>query len=262
MTFEAFRRDTLQWILGILTPGRPFVLGMNGPQGCGKTTLTTALCAGLSELGKKAVSVSVDDFYLTHADQLELAARFSGNPLLQQRGYPGTHDLALGARVLEKLRSPRPGSVLVPRYDKSRFEGEGDREPRERWTKMETPLDLILFEGWMLGFTPVAPARLPNRDFAVINDALAGYGAWTSCLDGFLQLEPLDPRFVLDWRVEAEERMKAQGKAGMSEAGIRAYVEKFLPAYQTFGPGLVTRPPVQTNLRRVRVGKDRLPVRV
>jgi D-glycerate 3-kinase len=259
MTTEAFHEEVLAWILSVLTPGRAFVLGVNGPQGCGKTTLTTALCRRLGELGKRAVTVSVDDFYLTRAGQRALAAAHPANPYLRQRGYPGTHDVALGTRTLAALRSPAPGRVRIPRYDKSRHGGEGDREPPERWAEAETPLDLVLFEGWMLGFPPVPEQRLPSPALREINEALAAYRAWNESLEGFLQLEPEDPRFVLGWRVEAEERMKAAGKPGMSEAAIRAYVEKFLPAYEIYLPALAERPPVARNLRRIRIGKNRLP---
>ncbi|MGZ3655179.1 MAG: glycerate kinase [Bdellovibrionota bacterium] len=243
----------LPWILGAHTPGKTFVLGVNGPQGAGKTTLCQALCAELAAKGFKAITLSIDDFYLTRAQQVSLSARFPADPYLQQRGYPGTHDVDLGARILDALRANQ-GSVLVPRYDKSLCEGQGDREPESRWTRVGLPLDFVLFEGWMLGFVPVTE---PPAALAQVNAMLAAYEAWNSRLDGFLQLEPLDYHFVLDWRVEAEARMKAQGKPGMSEAAIRAYIEKFLPAYETYQPALQTKTPGGKLVRRVKIGKDR-----
>lgn len=39
--------------------------------------------------------------------------------------------------------------IKIPTYDKSAFDGKGDQgEPRE----VEAPIDLVIFEGWMLGF--------------------------------------------------------------------------------------------------------------
>jgi D-glycerate 3-kinase len=43
----------------------------------------------------------------------------------------------------------------VPRYDKSAFGGQGDTAGKENWPVVTGPLDIILFEGWMLGFSPI-----------------------------------------------------------------------------------------------------------
>ena len=49
--------------------------------------------------------------------------------------------------------------MAVPRYDKSAFKGEGDTADIATWPIVEGPLDIVLFEGWMLGFQPVIPAE-------------------------------------------------------------------------------------------------------
>lgn len=70
--------------------GRPFFVGLNGVQGVGKTTLVRALAQTLQEReGLATLVVSIDDFYLTHADQLALAAAHPDNALVQYRGEPG-----------------------------------------------------------------------------------------------------------------------------------------------------------------------------
>ena len=249
----------LRWIRARLE-GRltPFVLGISAPQGAGKTTLARALCQELAAAGTRAVSLSIDDFYLPRAAQVRLAADHPDNPYLQQRGYPGTHDVALGSRTLAALREPAPGVVRVPRYDKSAWQGEGDRLPEAEWTEVARPLDLVLLEGWMLGFTKVGAGALPDPHLAATDAALPAYQEWHRRLDGFLQLVPADHRYVLDWRVEAEEKMRAQGRPAMSDARVRAYIEAFLPAYEAWLPGLAARPPVEDVLR-VQIGRDRLP---
>jgi D-glycerate 3-kinase len=69
---------------------RPFIVGLNGVQGVGKTTLVRALAQTLQEReGLPTLVVSIDDFYLTHADQLALAAAHPDNALVQYRGEPG-----------------------------------------------------------------------------------------------------------------------------------------------------------------------------
>ena len=211
---------------------RPLVVGLQAPQGAGKTTIGTRLLAALPELGFRGASVSVDDFYLTRAEQLALAAAHLGNPYLEHRGYPGTHDVDLGERTLAALRDLGAGrSTRVPVYDKSQHGGRGDRAPESDWRDVTGPLDLVIVEGWMLGFEPVPESQLPDPRLAFPNRALAHYDRWHRHLDAFIVLRPLDWNYVVRWRVEAEENMKAQGKPGLSREAIEDYVRRFLPAY-------------------------------
>ena len=129
-------------------------------------------------------------------------------------GYPGTHDVAWGVTVLTALRTLGAGSSMdLPGYDRSAFEGTGDRMPEGDWRRIDGPVDLVVLEGWMLGFTPVVDPGDP--DLRVVNEFLRGYAAWHSLLDGFIWLEPEDYLFVRAWRLEAEERAIAAGRAGM-----------------------------------------------
>lgn len=215
------------------------MVGLSAPQGAGKTTLSSELVDRLTAQGLRAVSVSIDDFYLTRTEQERLAKLNPDNPYLQKRGYPGTHDVALGEDTLLRLRSLGPGErMLSPSYDKSAYDGLGDRKAPNEWTQVTGPLDAVFLEGWMLGFQPVIAERLPNHSFIAINEHLKAYEKWLILLDAFISLRPLDPRFTIDWRIEAEEKMKALGRPGMSLEDVRAYIESFLPAYETYQPGL------------------------
>lgn len=77
-----------QWLNEISE--RPMILGLSGPQGCGKTTLVNRLSNDPT-----VISFSLDDFYYGHDDMLAIAKSNSGNPFLEFRGCPGTHDLVL-----------------------------------------------------------------------------------------------------------------------------------------------------------------------
>jgi D-glycerate 3-kinase len=212
------------------------MVGLQAPQGGGKTTLVTHLLACLTDLGLAGAAVSIDDFYLPREAQLRLAADHPGNPYLEHRGYPGTHDVALGEATLDRLRRIAPGEVQrVPVYDKSKHAGRGDRLPEAEWRRVNGPLDVVFIEGWMLGFTPVAEDALEDAWLVEPNRALAAYDRWHRHLDSFVALRALDPTYVLRWRVEAEEAMRATGKAGLSRADIEDYVRRFLPAYRTYG---------------------------
>jgi D-glycerate 3-kinase len=68
-------------------------------------------------LGVSAASVSIDDFYLTNAEQNALAAANPDNRLLALRGNAGTHDLKLGRDTLQQLKgcTAAGSTVTVPR---------------------------------------------------------------------------------------------------------------------------------------------------
>lgn len=215
--------------------GRPLVIGLQAPQGAGKTTLVTHLLDALPGIGFRGAGVSVDDFYLTREAQLQVAAAHPGNRYLEHRGYPGTHDVALGERTIRELKSLRAGdSTRVPVYDKSAHGGRGDRAPEDAWRTVTGPLDLVVLEGWMLGFAPVEESALPDPDLAAPNRALDDYRRWTDQVDVWVTLRARDPEYVLTWRVEAEEAMKASGKPGLSREAITDYIGRFLPAYRTY----------------------------
>jgi len=242
------------WCLNLIQDARPVVVGINGSQGIGKSTLAQVLCELFSYGGFKATTISIDDFYLTRADQTRLAHDNPGNRYLQRRGYPGTHDLELGEQILTDLKGAQ-GSVQVPRYEKSLFEGKGDRVSKASWKTLELPLDLIFFEGWMLGFHPATTIADPA--LREINRRLNGYERWWSKIDALIQLKPRNYRFVIDWRVEAEEQMKASGRSGMTDAEVRDYVRSFLPAYEVYLPGLSF--PNAERFLVVEIDRDRLP---
>jgi D-glycerate 3-kinase len=92
-------------------------LGISAPQGCGKSTLVEQLEQLCAWLGLAAASVSIDDFYLTNAQQNALAAANPDNRLLGVRGNAGSHDLALGRDTVQQLKacSSSDSVVAVPR---------------------------------------------------------------------------------------------------------------------------------------------------
>ena len=242
---------------------RPIMIGLSAPQGAGKTTLARELCGRVAKDGCRMISISIDDFYITHTEQLSLAKRYPDNRFLQHRGYPGTHDIPLGVGVLNALKALKAGSSLtLPTYDRFAFDGLGDRLPKSDWRRAAGPLDLVIVEGWMLGFTPIEGVLLSDPNLQVVNDLLKRYAAWHSLLDGFIWLEPEDYLFVRQWRVEAEERSMAAGNSAMTAEEIKAFVEMFLPAYVTYIPGLHAHPPTKAPHLHVVIGRDRLPKEV
>jgi D-glycerate 3-kinase len=213
----------------------------------------------LAARGIRAAAISIDDFYLTRAGQVALAA--GGNRYIRQRGLPGTHDVALGTRTLDSLRSlGAAGRLALPAYDKSAHSGRGDRRPEADWPMLEGPLDIAIVEGWMLGFVPLGHGAVPDPEFRVVDDHLAAYAAWYERLDAFIWLEPEDFNYVRRWRAEAEEKMIESGRPGMTPEEVAAFVEPYLAAYAAYYPGLRRNgPPVAGPYLHRLIGFDRLP---
>ena len=243
----------------------PLVVGIQAPQGCGKTTLVAELETLLASVGLRAASVSVDDFYLTFAGQQRLAAEHAGNPLLELRGNAGSHDLALGSETLERLVKGAAGKggqeqqeVALPRYDKSLNGGRGDRAPAASWPVVRAPVDVVLFEGWMLGFRPVGAARAAevSPHLPAVDSFLEKYAAaWDSRCDSWLMVRASNgPQCVYSWRLQAERQLReASGGKGMSDEQVKDFVDRFLPAYEAYLPGAAERGPPGSRKGRVLV---------
>ncbi len=211
----------------------PFFVGLSSPNGAGKSTLTQFLVDAFSGEGQNAVGVSIDDFYLKHSDQKELAETHPEVHYWQQRGYPGTHDIELGLETLRALKRIKDGQqVMIPRYDKSAFAGQGDRLPTNQWSGVTGPIDIVILEGWMLGFQ-----ALPTNESSPLllaNQALAQYTSWHKTLDAFIYLKAEDPSYVIDWRIEAEQKRREQGLGAMSAAAARDYAKSFVDIIEKY----------------------------
>jgi D-glycerate 3-kinase len=240
--------------------GRAWVLGVSGPQGSGKSTLARALVDEGRARGQSLVALSVDDIYLPRAELVRLARAHPGVVAFEQRGYPGTHDVALGTRILDALRGLGPGErVRVVRYDKSAHGGLGDRAPEEGWSEVVGPLDGVVLEGWMLGMRPLGAGRI-EPSLRAPDDALDAYAAWHARLDGLVVLTTRDPESIVRWRVEAERERREAGQGALSDEEAEAYVRRFLPAYRAWVPGLIADPPCAGPTLFVELGPDRAPL--
>lgn len=126
-----------------------------------------AVQRGLSspEHGLSVCVLSLDDLYLPHAGLVHLANTHPENWLLRGRGQPGTHDVDLGQAVLQSLLeiNESTGSVDLPSFDKSLFDGEGDRAPVGSGQSIKPPVDVVIVEGWCMGFYPLEDKELERR---------------------------------------------------------------------------------------------------
>ncbi|KAL4875447.1 P-loop containing nucleoside triphosphate hydrolase protein [Aspergillus karnatakaensis] len=243
----------------------PFFLGLNGVQGAGKTVLVSTLHATLRSppYSLPVVTLSLDDLYLTHEDQVNLAKSHPTNPLLQHRGQPATHDLPLAESVFASLRAGRPTSI--PQYDKSAFSGQGDRVPQSQWETVNSArqekIGVVIFEGWSVGFRAwdedVLRAKweaavqekekggyrgrlghVKFEDIKTVNDALRRYDVLTNQLDALIHIDAQDNHFVYDWRQEQERTLRALKGIGMTEEQVNHFVDGYYPSYELYSETL------------------------
>ena len=227
-TAAKFYEPLAEWLCRKSASGRPFLLGINGAQGTGKSTLADYLALTLGKSGKRSVAIlSIDDFYLTKAERQQLSQTV--HPLLATRGVPGTHDVGMLRDCLVKLRDLGPGEQLrLPRFDKA----TDDRTDETGWPVVEGPVDVIIMEGWCVGSVaePEADLETPVNDLEANRDA---DGRWrryvnerlaSDYADVFAELDTLvflqAPGFeaILRWRVEQERKLA--GTAGGEASGL------------------------------------------
>ena len=238
---------------------KTYIQGILGGQGTGKTTLCIILKLILNYLGFSVASLSIDDLYLTYADRQELKLKDSR---LIWRGPPGTHDVELGLQTIEQcLQSNSNTDILMPRFDKSAYNGLGDRTNAEAIDKP----DILLFEGWFVGVKPIEKDCFNNCPHPIItnedkqfaqdnNQRLQAYLPLWDKLDSLIILYPEDYRLSKQWRKEAERKMMATGKAGMSDKQIDRFVEYF---WQALHPKLFIKPLLKSADLVVEIKSDR-----
>ncbi|ANZ75008.1 BA75_03017T0 [Komagataella pastoris] len=244
------------------------IIGVSGPQGSGKSYLTQHVVAQLSSIhtSMNIVGMSMDDFYLTRRAQQELSDKNPSNRLISGRGLPGTHDLPLLIDVLNRIIQ-RATNWQIPRYDKSLFNGLGDRAPESEWLVIDnSPIDVVVFEGWFNSFTPfddeselldrwrkiveVSPGfvGIEREDVIFLNNELKRYLPVWNTFDTQIVLKTNSVENVRTWRLEQEHKLIAEKGMGMTDEQVQAFIDRYMPAYYLYYEKLL-------NINSICVGK-------
>jgi D-glycerate 3-kinase len=262
----------------------PFFLCISGLQGSGKSTLARQLQDILHEkYHLKVVGVSIDDFYHSHNMLVKVCDDNPGNALLKTRGQPGTHDERLADGFFASLLATSDDDIRIPFFDKSRFDGEGDRLPVEKWEKVSRspPVDVVIFEGWCVGFQAVNDEELEQnwkrandesvkskdedeqKGFSTItlsrhslehlrtvNANLRRYNDTFMKPSNFSYLVHLDTDRLVNvytWRLDQEYQLRLSKGTGMTDEEVVRFVQGYMPAYELYLERLRNEPFVPPN---------------
>ena len=216
------------------------LLGINGAQGTGKSTLADFLKLALEQQhGWHVAVLSIDDFYLTRAERQALAADV--HPLLATRGVPGTHDVGMLSHCLDTLRDLAAGEdTALPRFDKA----EDDRAAEADWPRVAGPVDLIILEGWCVGSVAQEDAELdaPINALERVRDATGEWRRYANerlrtdyaqlfarlGLLVFLQAPGFDA--IYRWRLEQEHKLAAavrDASAIMTDEQVAEFIQYY-----------------------------------
>ncbi|MDD7984486.1 HAD-IIB family hydrolase [Lentisphaera marina] len=254
--------NLLQWSQEKKTQQKKsFVLGINGAQGTGKSTLADLLKELLQEYGLNVITLSIDDFYLTKKERDELAD--SIHPLLKTRGVPGTHDLQLAKQILDSLTAlpddEKISNIQIPRFNKAiddRFP-DGDDLPDQF-------IDVIILEGWCIGAEPQAIEHLEKHVNELeqledpeghwrhyINEQLTeDYQALFSKLDYLAMLKAPNFERIHLWRSQQEERLLKQqtDPSASSQIMNSSQLKRFIMHYERLTRWMLEDMPQKSDL--------------
>ncbi|MFK7862610.1 MAG: hypothetical protein AB8B95_00140 [Pseudohongiellaceae bacterium] len=243
-----FEEDAIRWFLPLKDrllnsvrshPGNPRVIGINGAQGTGKSTLAKLLQILLSSDGLNVANLSIDDFYFSVHKRQELAD--SVHPLLRTRGVPGTHDASLAINTLDTLKALSSiETFALPHFDKA----QDEPAPHDEWVSIQGPVDLIILEGWFVGAAVMESESLcepvnsletdEDRDLTwrqFVNQSLeTDYQPLFSRLDELILLQAPNFEQVYLWRSEQERKLRdRRGDAAgiMGEQELERFIQHF-----------------------------------
>lgn len=236
--WDHFALPLLAQIERCVQAGERPLFALQAPVGAGKSTLARRLAEAAAGRNLVLAVASIDDFYLPWRQRRQAMA---GNPFAVSRVPPGSHDPQLLTAVVDAWRAGAP--LRLPRFDKTRHGGEGDR-----CGEQVLQADALLLEGWLLGYRPLGdrlgaalaaleqqgcwpapPLTAQERDWLPRWDrALEAYlPAWDRC-DQLWRLQPREWWLPRRWRFQAEARQRRQGGGALDPTALNRLVRASL----------------------------------
>jgi D-glycerate 3-kinase len=246
------------WVCQQKPQGRALVVGVNGAQGAGKSTLCEFLQLILREgFGLRPAGFSIDDLYKTHEERERLGREI--HPLLVTRGVPGTHDVRLGLEIIHQLTDPAGGKVALPAFDKA----QDDRRPATEWALVQAPVDVLILEGWCVGAQaqPESALSEPLNELEAredtdgswrryVNAELKGeYAILFGKLDRLIMLKVPNMECVYEWRSLQEEKLAARmAQCGQHRIMDSSGLKRFIMHYERLTRHMLEEMPERADL--------------
>ena len=244
---DAYRQDISRWYLPLVaeldalrqhTAPATLLVGINGAQGTGKSTLAKLLVQLLRSRNQHAVQLSIDDFYLGKPQRAQLGQQV--HPLLATRGVPSTHDVQLLLQTLQALSGAAADTdIVLPGFDKA----SDDTMAPAQCRKVRGPVDIIILEGWFIGAQPQAAADLQeplntleqteDKDGSwrrYVNAQLGGdYQQVFARMHKLIMLQAPGFEQVLEWRSLQEQKLRqsTRSNGGMDANQIGRFIQHF-----------------------------------
>jgi len=230
------------WIANKIQKKKPYIVGLAGGQGTGKTTISSIISIILRKYFKLNVfTISIDDFYKTRKERLILSQKV--HPSLMTRGVPGTHDTNIMLDFFKKVKRKKFRSLKLPKFNKA----IDDRCTRKLWYSIKKRPDVIIFEGWCVGAkaeknnTLIKPVnsleklsdeKLTWRKF--VNKQLKSkYKQLYDQLNCLLYLKSKNFSLLKQWRIKQEKKLRLKNKRSNNHKIMNnKEVIKFMQTYQ------------------------------
>ena len=241
------------WIASKTKSKRPFVIGLGGGQGTGKTTITSIISIVLKKYFKLNVfKISIDDFYKTRKERFLLSKKL--HPLLMSRGVPGTHDINIMLDFFKKVKKSKFKSLRLPKFNKA----IDDRCKKKLWYLIKKRPDVIIFEGWCVGaraeknntlkkainsLEKIDDLKLVWRKF--VNQQLKSkYKKLYNHLNTLLYLKVKNFSLLQRWRLKQEKKLWLKNKK-LSNNKIMSKKEviRFMQTYQRVSQNMLKGAP-------------------
>ena len=225
-------------IMDLRESAAPPLVGINGAQGSGKSTLTRLVAIALERFhGLRVCAFSLDDFYFGKPARYQLGDKV--HRLCETRGVPGTHDTLLLLDTLDALSRAAPEDrTPLPQFDKL----DDDRVSREEWPEFVGRPDAILLEGWCVGLRAedVPPYAGPINALEAAEDPDGAWFAWSLAalaadyaqiwdrMALLVSIEVPDLETVIASRLKQEQGLSAAtGRPGMDRAAVTRFVQHY-----------------------------------
>ena len=203
-----------------------------GSQGSGKSSLSELIRVIYKKHYKKKVTIiSIDDFYHSIKKRNQISRDI--HPLFSVRGVPGTHDITLLRNILWKIKK-KQFPIYLPIFDKT-------KDARKKYRKKISSSDLVIFEGWCVGASPL-PNEYLFKNINIIEKDSDKQNIWRKNYNRYLKdyqdlfklfncyIYILTPSWenVISWKYKQELKLRSQ----KSNLKLLSKLKEFIMYYE------------------------------